>query len=215
MPTMDEKNHSPDQFISANHAIDVDEIMTAIRKRIQEKKNSGLLTQSQIDDICGIELLPIPDFSDVPNIFKPHLYPQSPTPEEPFQPLAITLENEKGAGIKGLMKNLLGKWRKIVFPLIRFMTRPIYNELKQFTADRYNDNAQKLFELHAYQRTTNQSKEYIKLLHNAINNLITEITRLKIDHDLLTSKVKVMEDQIEFLENRERAIEKKVFESDQ
>ena len=57
-----------------------------------------------------------------------------------------------------------------------------------------------------------QSKEYIKLLHNSVNNMIVELSKLKIDQDLLKTKIKVLEDKIEFLENRERAIEKKVFE---
>jgi phage shock protein A len=56
-----------------------------------------------------------------------------------------------------------------------------------------------------------QGKEYIKLLHNALNNLITEASKLKIDHELLKTKIKVLEDKMEFLENRERAIEKKIF----
>jgi hypothetical protein len=95
------------------------------------------------------------------------------------------------------------------------MVRPIYNELKQFSGVRFNENALKAFknteEIAYYKHLVIQSKEYIKLLHNALNNLITEAAKLKIDHELLKTRIKVLEDKMEFLENRERAIEKKIF----
>jgi hypothetical protein len=217
----DEKNTSRDDFISANQEIDVVEIMDSIKKRIQEKKDSGVLKQSEIDEIVDMELLPLPDFLEVPNVYQPHLYPGAETakePQEEYRPLEITFEKEEASGIRGLIKKVLFFIRKIYFPLIRFMSRPIYNELKQFSGDRYNDNARDIFkinrELVTLKQLTFQSKEYIKLMHNAMNNMIVEFSKLKIDEELLKTKIKVLEDKIEFLENRERAIEKKLFGED-
>jgi hypothetical protein len=214
----DDKNLHEDGFISANQDIDVVEIMDAIKKRIQEKKDAGVLKQSEIDEIADMELLPLPDFLEVPNVYQPHLYPGAITKEptlDGFNDYVITFEDEGGSGVKGLVKKILKLIRKIYFPLIRFMSRPIYNELKQFTGDRYNDNASDIHKIKQDVATSKQlafqSKEYIKLMHNSMNNIIVEMSKLKIDQELSKTKIKVLEDKIEFLENRERAIEKKVF----
>jgi hypothetical protein len=207
-------------LITAHPDIDVNEIMASIKKRIQEKKDSGVLKQSEIDEIMDMELLPLPDFLEVPNVYQPHLYPGSEKFDEPkpgYVPMEISFEQETGSGLRGLVKKVLLLTRKIFFPLIRFMTRPIYNELKQFTGDRYNDNARDIFkmtqQLEDYKQLIFQSKEYIKLMHNSMNNQIVEFSKLKIDEELLKTRIKVLEDKIEFLENRERAIEKKLFEN--
>lgn len=213
-------------FISADQQIDVAEIMESIKERIAEKKDSGVLRQTEIDDIVDMELLPLPDFLEVPNTYENHLYPEIPKPERPpikeFHAMEFKPEVEEGSGIKGLIKKIMIKYRKLMFPLVRFMSRPIYNELKQLTIDKFNYNA------HAIHHNTHeiectpaeilfnrhilfQSKEYIKLMHNSMNNLIVELSKTKIEQELLKTKIKVMEDKIEFLENRERAIEKKLF----
>ncbi len=57
---------------------------------------------------------------------------------------------------------------------------------------------------------TTQSREYIKLLHNALNNMIVEASKLKIEEELLKTRLRVLEDKMEFLENRQRAVEGKV-----
>jgi hypothetical protein len=205
-------------FISANKEIDVDRIMQAIKNRIREKKEAGVLKQSEIEEILDMELLPLPDFLEVPNVYEPHLYPgeaEARPGKKEFLPRGITFEVEEGPGFRGAIKKILIKTRRVFFPLIRFMVRPVYNELKQFGTDRFNENALKIFrnteEIEYYKQLVIQSKEYIKLLHNALNNLITEASKLKIDHELLKTRIKVIEDKTEFLENRERALEKKIF----
>ncbi|MCP5046156.1 MAG: hypothetical protein GY940_03225 [bacterium] len=214
----DDKNLTQDGFISANQDIDVTEIMDSIKKRIREKKDSGVLKQSEIDDILDMELLPLPDFLEVPNVYEPHLFPGDETgspPQDDYRPMEIGVEDEGGSGLRGIVKKALLLTRKIFFPLIRFMSRPTYNELKQFTGDRYNDNARDIYrmkqEFERYKHVITHSREYIKLMHNAMNNMMVEFSKLKIDEELQKTKMKVLEDKIEFLENRERAIEKKLF----
>ena len=220
--TLEDKPQAPGAFISASNEIDVVQVMETIQNRIREKKDSGVLKQSEIDEIVDMELLPLPDFLEVPNVYEPHLYPgeiETLPGQREYHPMEIVYEKEEGTGLRGLIKKILLKTRKIFFPLVRFMVRPLYNELKQFSVDRFNENAYKLFrdleDTQYYKQISVQSKEYIKLLHNGFNNLVVEMSKLKIDHELLKTKIKVLEDKMEFLENRERAIEKRIRENRQ
>ena len=111
----DDTNPSPEEFISTHEDIDVNRIMTAIQERIREKKDSGVLKQSEIDDIVDMELLPLPDFLEVPNVYEPHLYPQGDEPKKEFHPLAITFEQETGTGLRGLVKKILVKSKYIIW----------------------------------------------------------------------------------------------------
>ena len=64
-----------ERFIQAAADIDVDQIMAAIRAKIQDRKDAGLLKQSEIDEIAEMELQPLPDFLEIPSIYDPVLYP--------------------------------------------------------------------------------------------------------------------------------------------
>lgn len=202
----DENNHPPinDHFISADKTIDVEEIMSTIKKRIQEKKDSGVLRQTEIDEIEDMELLPLPDFLEIPNVYEPHLYPEHKADD--FHPYHIEPELEQGPA-----KKILAKIRRLLMPLLRFMIRPFLSDLKNLVVELHNTNKQDVHNLKQTVPITFQSKEYIKLLHNAINNMIVESSKLKIEEELLKTRIKVLEDKIAFLEERERAIEKKLF----
>jgi hypothetical protein len=184
---------SMEPFISAAKDINVEEIMAAIRKKIQDKKDSGLLKQREIDEIAEMELQPLPDFLEIPNIYEPVLYPGFAEHMAPPAPLEESLRET------GPAKAILKKIRSLFSPLIRFMTRPLYIELKTSILD-----------LQKKVPIVLQSSEYIRLLHNAINNMIVEASKLKTEEELLKTKIKILEDKLEFLENRERALEKKL-----
>lgn len=193
------KNDNDVPFISAGKDIDVNEIMEHIRKRIEEKKESGVLKQKEIDEIENMELQPLPDFLEIPNVYEQHLFSEDIIKN--YDPPSIELESDGGSGLKGLMKKIFRVIRKPLMPFIRSMVRPINNELKaQINIDR------------KYIHQFAAGIEYIKLLHNTSNNLIVELSKLKIEEELLKTKIKVLEDKMEFLENRERAIEKKLYQ---
>jgi len=204
----EEKKQQAEEFISANEEINVDAIMADIKKRIEEKKQSGVLKQGEIDEIADMELLPLPDFLEIPNVYEPHLYPNHSF--DPFQPFHIEPEVEAGA-----VKKVLAIFRKIFSPLLRFMIRPFMSDIKNLTVELHNQNKQDVYNLKQHVPVIMQSKEYIKLMHNAVNNMIVETSKLKIEEQLLKTRLKVLEDKIAFLENRERAIEKKLFEPSQ
>jgi hypothetical protein len=180
-------------FISAAPEINVEEIMAAIRKKIEAKKDSGLLKQREIDEIAEMELQPLPDFLEIPNTYESFLYPGFAEHMSPAAPLEEALRET------GPAKAVLKKVRKLLSPLIRFMTRPLYIELKSGILD-----------LEKKTPVIVQSSEYIRLLHNAINNMIVEASKLKTEEELLKTKIRILEDKMEFLENRERALEKKL-----
>lgn len=186
--------------------IDVKEIMKNIEKKIEEKKKLGILRDKEINEIEDMELLPIPDFLEIPNVYEPHLYKKFNMEE--FKPLHIEPEIEEGSGIKGLIKKILKFKRRLFLPLIRFMIRPFVTDLKNMIVELHNKNSK---DLHYIKPITSFSKEYIILMHNTINNMIVEMTKLKTDHELLKTKIKILEDKVEFIENRERQIEKKIF----
>ncbi len=200
-------------FLTASDDIDVSEIMDRIKKTIEEKKDSGVLKQKEIDEIEEMELLPLPDFLDIPNAYQPHLYPENLKRDsfEEYTPVEFHAEVEAG-----FVKKIMGKIRKLGSPLIRFFTRPLYNELKRLTIDLHNSNKRSnhdlMNDMKMLEYTTGHSKEYIKLLHNTINNMIVESSKMKIEEEMLKTRIKVLEDKLVFLENRERALEKKVYQ---
>jgi hypothetical protein len=233
--------------------IDVDAIMAAIRNTIEEKKRGGILRQSDVDDIAQMELIPLPDFLEIPNVYEPHLYPgfdpqqfrlsqlrplaallgENPPPITPYKRPPQEIE-EGGNGLRGLIKRVLRKTRSLLFPLIRFMTRPLYLELQNGILDSQESIhhlGQELPRIHSridthrnnmtlfrhdlidylthIQHLSLQSREYIKLLHNTANNVIVEATKAKVEQELLKTKIKVLEDRLDFLENRQRSLERK------
>jgi len=166
-------------FFTADPAIDVRQIMADVEQRIREKKESGVLRDKDIKEIERMELDAYPDFQDIPHVFESHLYTPEKLDHSHFHP------GEEGE--KGLIKKGMGKVRRLLAPLIRFMLRP---HLKEFVW---------MNEL---------NKHYIQLLHNSAHNLIMELTKLKIEEETLKTKVKTLEDRMEFLEKRQRFIEK-------
>ena len=190
-----------EHFFSAGKEIDVEKIMEDIRQKIEEKKRAGILKQKDIDEISHMELLPLPDFLDIPNVYEPHLYPEGQS--EPFEPFQVDQEIEAGAA-----KKFMAAFRRLLFPLVRFLIRPITRDMKNLFVEMLNENKR---EIHRLRPLVLHSKEYIHLMHNALNNMIVESSKLKIEEELLKTRITIMEDRIEFLEKRGRQIEKKLF----
>jgi hypothetical protein len=51
-----------------------EKILEEIKKRIEEKKKAGLLTERDIREIEEMRLYPLPDIQDVQNVYESHLY---------------------------------------------------------------------------------------------------------------------------------------------
>lgn len=191
-------------LFTAAEEIDVQAIMADIQRQIEEKKSAGLLRQVEIDEIEEMELQPLPDFLEIPNVYENHLYPGREA--EDFVPFHLEPEQEGGA-----VKKALGLLRRLLMPLLRFMLRPFRTDLQNLIVELHNTNSRDIHQLKTLIPVVQQSKEYVKLLHNTINNMIVEASKLKIEEELLKTKIKVLEDKASFLEERQRAIEKKLY----
>lgn len=200
----DETNNPEKPLFSAAEDINVQQIMVEIRRQIEEKKSSGLLRQVEISDIEEMELQPLPDFLEIPNVYENHLYPEHENPD--YTPFHIDPELEDGTA-----KKALGLLRRVMMPLLRFMLRPFRTDLQNLMVELHNTNSRDIHQLKTLIPVVQQSKEYVKLLHNTINNMIVEASKLKIEEELSKTKIKVLEDKIAFLEARQRAIEDKLY----
>jgi len=113
------------------------------------------------------------------------------------------------AGFKEKMKGKVLKMMAPFFPVIRLFALPLHEELNLTNKNLHETNRRIDF---LYQRLEDldQSMEYIKLLHNLSHNIVVELTKLSIEHDGLKTKARILEKDLEFLEKREKMLEKQV-----
>jgi hypothetical protein len=213
-------------FITSGADINVEEIMTAIQGKISERLASGAISQRELDEIAHLELNPIADPQDIPKIYQANLFafPGSAPGADNGQTAAVVdppwdiprLQlDAPGPGLKGLVMRILRPVRRLFGPLMRFLTRPLYVELMNEILDtRHNlHDLRREEQMRVYSTSAHQilrSQEYIKILHNATTNLVTELSVLRIEQEKLRTTVKALEDKLEFVENRARMIEKKL-----
>jgi len=193
--------------IDYNH-IDVSNIMDQIKAQIAERpKASPLELQQPLREGRSVEPQPQP------------------------QP-----ENEGPAGPRSRAKRIMLKVMKPFAPLIKFLVLPVHEELRQtiLSLDRTNrrldslcatmEETQRRLDIavedvnQRVNETNNRVDEaflqisrrndYIKLLHNLSHNIVVELTKLKIEEESLKSKARIMEKDFEFLQKREKALEK-------
>jgi hypothetical protein len=56
------------------------------------------------------------------------------------------------------------------------------------------------------------ARENTKLLHSLVHNLVLELTKLRIEHETLKNKMRIMEKDFEVLGKREKVLEKRMIE---
>jgi hypothetical protein len=120
---------------------------------------------------------------------------------------AETMSTEGPPGLRQKTRRLLLKIMSPFSPLIKLLILPVYEEHRQtvMILDHANKRIDQLT------RFPEKEQEYIKLLHNLCHNLVVELTKLKIEVDLLKTKVQIMDKDFEFLAQRERSLEKEAF----
>jgi RNAse (barnase) inhibitor barstar len=161
--------------------------------------------------------------------------PEEPEPPhaegtgDPHSPDSAPPEMGSPQGSKEKAKTLLQKIMKPFAPFIKFLVFPVHQELRNTIEilDRTNKNLETLWRKHdqvdpkidatnrridlAF-KDLNRAKEYIRLLHNLSHNLVVELTKLKIESENLKIKTRIMEKDFEFLGQKEKVLERKVFE---
>ena len=193
----DEKNSKNEEIKIDYDNIDVEDIMEQLKKRIASQPRS-----------------PEPE----PPVHPDYHPTQDPSLSQPEGPL----------GKKAKIKSIMLKIFKPISPLIKFLVLPVHQELKDTIENLHATNKRidylerrvdgDFSEVHQELRTIilrleelNRVREYTQLLHNLSHNMVVELTKLKIEHENLKLKTRIMEKDFEFLGKREKALEGKVF----
>ena len=151
------------------------------------------------------------------------------SPSGPAWPLPQPEPEAEPSGVRAGSKKILLKLMRPFSPLIKLLVFPVHQELRRtiVTLDQTNRRLDSLFaavqkELPELRDAVNRRldaalpplqedvirlKEYTKLLHNLSHGLVVEMTKLKIEEETLTNRVRIMEKDFEFLGKRERALE--------
>lgn len=131
-------------------------------------------------------------------------------PSVPESPTSSPSDDGAKKGIPGLRKRvkaIMLRLMKPFSPLIKLLILPVYEEQRQTTLILHEAN--KRLD-HLYQKELPLIKENVRLMHNLCHNLVIELTKLKIELEMLKSKTRLMEKDFEHLGRRERALEKEI-----
>ncbi len=204
--------------------------MRRIEERIMKKEKKDKTEEIKID-YENIDVADIMEQIREKIASQPHAPEPSQTEgiDYSFPPASASAGREIPGGPKEKAKAMLLKIMKPVSPLIKFLVFPVHQEVRNTIEilDRTNKNLETLWKKHnqvdpkidaANQRIDlvfkdlNKAKEYIKLLHGLSHNLVVELTKLKIESENLKIKTRIMEKDFEYLGQKEKVLEKKVFE---
>ena len=186
--------------------IDVETVMAEIRRRIEEKREKRVYTQEEIRAIEHVDLLPLPDILDVPHLYDPeemekHLGTLSFGTVRDL-PMEFPLPP---SGIKGKIKRVLYRLGHKLAPVINILTLYRLADLN-FRTEKLvytlEDNVRASLQIHTTYR------EHLKIVYNLFFHMTGETTKLKIENDSLRVKLKELENRLQFLEERERVLER-------
>jgi hypothetical protein len=177
---------------------------------------------------------------DVPEIMEQVRKKIASQPKKPEPEVHLPLEESASMGIssslpegpsgrKGKMKRLALKLMRPFSPVIKFLVLPVHQELRETIDNLYKTNqrldgverkiGEELARIHQEFQAVNKRlkelnriREYVRLHHNLAHNLVVELTKLKIEEENLKITTRILEKDFEFLGQREKALEKKVFE---
>jgi hypothetical protein len=111
---------------------------------------------------------------------------------------------------QGRARQILLKLMSPLKPLIKLLILPVAEENRRTVL--ILDHANRRIDwLERNIGRLDRLEEYTKLLHHLCHNLVVEMSKLKIEEETLRTKTRVMEKDFDFLEKREKALEKEVF----
>ncbi|MGB8952941.1 MAG: hypothetical protein WCC06_09810 [Candidatus Aminicenantales bacterium] len=138
------------------------------------------------------------------------LFPEDAGPGMTPEPGAGLSAGDQAGGLKQKVRAKIARLMEPFFPLIRLLGLPIHEELMR-TIQSLHETNKRLDYLDRKLAERDMSMDYIKLLHNLSHNLVVEMTKLKIEEEDLKSKMRILEKDLEILQKREKALEKKTF----
>lgn len=173
--------------------VNVKEIMEKIRKDIEERRAKESL--EEVKKIEYEELRPWADHAEIKNFYEPILYGGVSSQESAVQATS-SIQNTPQKSFKFFLKKIFSIPRPWILRGLLFYLRPYIDP--------------KFDELTLITLNLQRSMEYIKLLHNLSNNIVVEMSKLKVEIDALRNRLITVENKLEFLEKRERIVEEKL-----
>ncbi len=165
--------------------VDVRQLMAEIRRRIEERKAQGLLSDAEVREISERRLHPILDPHDFKSSLLPELLGESERWNYSFD--AETLYRSS----RGTVGQLLERIRSALRPLQKLFWNP--NPM-----------------ISALSRQSDLNTYYVHLLHN----LSAEMTRLNLQVQNLSQRVLQLQGQLDFQARREKALEALLLEQE-
>ena len=167
-------------FVIKDDKVNVAEIMEHIRQQI-EKKKRVLYTEEELEDLAKAKLRSYIHSSEVRSSFAEELH-------------ALNAEWNISISLESLYKSHPNLYGRLIYR-IRKLLRPV---------TRFFMNIDVLFP--EFHKQSKLNLNYAHLLHN----LILELTKLRLEHDELKSRLDNLNERLQMQTQRERTLEKMV-----
>jgi hypothetical protein len=188
-------------MLSSGADINLKQIEEDIRKEIEERRKQ-LFTDEELDELQKLELQIVPNPERVRPFFHKELEFEKPDlkffAETNYNIDLNTFTYSANSGF--LMK--LREWFKPFFRLYGNIDALIYKQA-MFNREQAEVNSTLV---HSLQKPFH----YIKVLHTIVNYLVTELTKLNLQHQMLKQQVDSIAYDLDQLRKRERVLEKMV-----
>jgi hypothetical protein len=126
--------------------------------------------------------------------------PASAPPQPPVSSPSARPPSLPPGGFKTRLKGLALRMLRPLFPLMRLLVLPLHEDVAALYRSVDAANAK-----------TDKFVASIQLLHLLDHNLVVELTKLRLEHEALKSRLRLAEKDLEMLAKRERAVEERVF----
>ena len=185
-------------MFSSGADIDLKRLEEEIRKEIEEKRKK-LFTDEELQELQQLELKVITNPDRIRTYFQKELEFEKPDLEFYKTEYNIDLNTFVYSANSGFLMKLR-EWFKPFFRLYGNIDALIYKQAI-FNREQTNFNT-------TIARTLEKPFHYIRVLHTLMNYLVSELTKLNLQHQMLKSQVEALAYDVDQLRKRERLLEK-------
>jgi hypothetical protein len=157
--------------------VDVEEVMSTIRKRIEEKRK-GLYTEEEVREIAEMRLDAVLDANEFNSDFITAFRARDDRWNFTFDPETIYASSRGGAGF------IIRSARRLLNPVLKLLFNP--NPL-----------------ISALSRQSDLNRYYVQLLHN----MALEMTKLNLEVTQIKARLRAMGIRVDFQGRREKVLE--------
>ena len=193
-------------MFSSGADIDIKRLEEEIRKEIEEKRKK-LFSDEELQELQELELKVITNPDRIRTYFLKELEMEMQKPDLEFYKTDynIDLNTFVHSANSGFLMKLRG-WFKPFFRLYGNIDALIYKQAV-FNREQTNFNAAMVETL---EKTLEKPFHYIRVLHTLMNYVVSELTKLNLQHQMLKSQVEALAYDLDQLRKRERLLEKMV-----